>query len=398
MLPHSPRPTFSLVPRLRRPRRMMRETLLAAGVASAIALGLGGCNSTPPPTRSVESPDTEITAATADRLQVVTTFLPITQFAKAVAGDRANVVQLLPANVGPHDYQAKPDGIRAIAEANVLVQNGLELEFFLEDLIENADNADLAIIDSSEGIDARSSEEKDQSDEPAKEEDHDHEQAEGEEHAEGEDHEHEHAEGDSHHHGEFDPHIWLDPQRAIQQVENIRDGLIAADPEGEAEYTANAAAYIEQLEALDREIAEQLAPYAGQTFIAFHDFAFYFADRYNLNVEFLVDVPEENPSPEDVRRIIETAEAENAQALLTEPQVGEKAFAPLAEDLKVRTSVFDPLETGDTAASEPDYYFTIMRQNADRLEDALGESEQSRRVPWRVRPIAMEPQLVGVGF
>jgi zinc transport system substrate-binding protein len=74
-------------------------------------------------------------------------------------------------------------------------------------------------------------------------------------------------------HGEFDPHIWLDPKRAIEQVENIRDGLIAADPEGEAEYTANAEAFIAELEVLDADISEKLAPFAGQTFVVFHDFA-----------------------------------------------------------------------------------------------------------------------------
>jgi zinc transport system substrate-binding protein len=65
-------------------------------------------------------------------------------------------------------------------------------------------------------------------------------------------------------HGEFDPHVWLDPKRAVEQVENIRDGLIAADPEGEAEYTANAEAFIAELEVLDADISEKLAPFEGQ--------------------------------------------------------------------------------------------------------------------------------------
>jgi ABC-type Zn uptake system ZnuABC Zn-binding protein ZnuA len=77
---------------------------------------------------------------------VVTTFLPITQFTKAVAGDRAEVTQLLPTNVGPHDYQAKPEDAQRLAEADVLVQNGLEMEEFLEDLVENAGNPDLTIM------------------------------------------------------------------------------------------------------------------------------------------------------------------------------------------------------------------------------------------------------------
>ncbi len=70
---------------------------------------------------------------------------------------------------------------------------------------------------------------------------------------------HDHAEHD---HSEEDPHIWLDPKKAVQQVENIRDALIAADPEGNQIYTANAADYITKLQALDQEISKTLAPYA----------------------------------------------------------------------------------------------------------------------------------------
>jgi len=89
-------------------------------------------------------------------------------------------------------------------------------------------------------------------------------------------------------------------------VENIRDGLIANDSDGASAYIENVEAHIDQLTALDQEIASRLEPYAGRTFISFHNLAFYFADSYGLNVEHLVDIPEENPSPEDVRCIIES--------------------------------------------------------------------------------------------
>ena len=158
-------------------------------------------------------------------------------------------------------------------------------------------------------------------------------------------------------------------------MENIRDGLIAADPEGKEEYTANAAAFIEQLQALDAEITEKLKPYAGQTFISFHDFASYFAESYGLKAEFLVDIPEENPSPEDVRRIMETAETENLKALRTEPQTGQNAFDTLAKDLQIKVSVFDPIETGEINATEPKFYLIVMRQNADNLAEAMNNEQ-----------------------
>lgn len=344
----------------------------------AIALGLASCTAT-----STAVPQADI-AETEGDLRVVTTILPMTQFTRAVAGDRAEVIQLLPPNVGPHDYQAKPADVQAIANADVLVQNGLELEVFLEDLIENADNAALVIIDSSEDIDVIAFAEIEPDDGHGKEADdeHGHEEAHADEdghadhgeHAEHSEEEKSHGSEAHHDHGEFDPHVWLDPKRAIEQVENIRDGLIAADPEGEAEYTANAAAYIEQLQALDQDIAARLAPYAGQTFISFHDFAFYFADSYGLKAEFLVDIPEENPAPADVQRIIETTEATNLKALLTEPQVGEDALAALAKDLQVTITVFDPMETG--AAADPEDYITIMGENVESLEAAFGAEPQ----------------------
>ena len=163
-------------------RPIRRAAWVAVG---AIALGLGSCAA--PTTSEAESPGSEVTVAPEDALQVVTTFLPMTQFTNAVAGDRAEVVQLLPINISPHEYQATPGDIcRAIATADVLVKNGLEMEFFLDDMVENAGNAELAVVDSSAGVYVTL----DAGDHGhAKEEGHDH----GEE-AHAEEHDHDHGE------------------------------------------------------------------------------------------------------------------------------------------------------------------------------------------------------------
>lgn len=411
---------------------LQRISLVTVG---AIAFALGSCTA-PSATSEADSTDT---AASEDVLQVVTTFLPITQFTNAVAGDRAEVVQLLPTNTGVHDYQATPGDAQAIANADVLIQNGLEIEFFLDDMIDNAGNAELVIIDSSEGLDVlafadehddhghgEKEEHDDHGHAEEKEHDHEEEHAHGdehdheEEHAHGDEHDHEeehahgdehdHAEGEAHAegeehgddhdhhghaHGEYDPHVWLDPKLAIEQVENIRDGLIAADPEGEAEYTANAEAFIAELEALDAEITEKLAPFEGQTFVVFHDFAGYFAESYGLESETLVGIPEDSPSPEDVKRVMETVKAEGLKTVLTEPQVGGESFDAIASDLDISVSVFDPLETGDAEAVQPEYYLTIMRQNADNLAASFG-ADQAWLPIWVSQSAA--PQQVGLRF
>jgi len=396
-------------------RQVQQLSIMALGAI----ITLGGCTTAPTTTSSEAEPSE---AAVADPLQVVTTFLPITQFTKAVAGDRAEVVQLLPTNVGPHDFQAKPSDIQAVASADILVKNGLEMEFFLDDMIENAENSDLVTIDSSEEIAAFASGEEGHDDhggekghddhgEEAHADDHGHAHGEeghddhagekavhdehGEEghddHAEADHDDHgeeAHADDHGHAHGEFDPHVWLDPKRAIEQVENIRDGLIAADPEGETEYTANAAAFITELQTLDADITEMLSPFAGQTFVVFHDFAAYFASSYGLEAEVLVGLPEENPSPDDVKRVVDTVQAEGLKAIMTEPQAGESSFKAIAQDLSIGVSEFDPLEVGPPEAIQPDYYLTIMRQNAENLANGFGVSTQSWYPFWAPQPVA----------
>jgi zinc transport system substrate-binding protein len=358
---------------LQQPSGVVRR--LTVVVVSAIAVSLGSCATN---TTSTSSESPQPTTAAADELQVVTTFLPMTQFTKAVAGDRAEVTQLLPTNVGPHDFQAKPEDAQKLAKADVLVQNGLEMEEFLEDLVKNAGNANLKVIDSSKGVKTISNE-----------------AIEGHDHEQGADPKKEEA---GHEHGAFNPHVWLDPKRAIQQVERIRDGLIAADPARKEVYTANAAAYIQQLRDLDAETTKLLQPYTGKTFVAFHDFAPYFAQSYNLKANFLVDLPEENPSPDDIKRVTDEVKESNLKAILTEPQAGENAFASLAKDLNVKISTFDPIETGGSEALEPNYYITTMRQNVKGLVTAFGGSTQSVLPLWRSQPVAVVPQRVGIRF
>lgn len=282
-----------------------------------------------------------------DRPKVVTTFLPITLFTRAVAGDCAEVTALIPAASGPHDFQARPGDVAAIRNARVLVKNGLGMESFLDKLVQGAENPALKVIDSSRGIATLENTEK-----PAGENDH------------GHDH--------GHDHGPINPHIWLDPVRAAQQVDNIRDGLIAADPACADGYRRNAAAFRGELRQLNTEFEKQLAPFRGKTFVVVHDFAPYFAERYGLKAEYLVDVPEQNPSPADLARVADTVKRTQLRALLSEPQEGNRSFNALAGDLGIRISVFDPMETGTEEASrKPATYGEVMGRNVADLVSAF---------------------------
>lgn len=122
------------------------------------------------------------------------------------------------------------------------------------------------------------------------------------------------------------------------------------------------------MQALNHEIASQLKPYRGKTFVAFHDVAPYFAERYGLRAVFVVDVPEISPSPADLQRVIKEVRSSQLKALLSEPQQGQRSFNALARDLGVKISVFDPLETGTVQDSQdPQTYWRTMRRNVAEL-------------------------------
>ena len=323
--------------------------LLARAGAFSLALALAACGAA-----RQAPPD----AAADKAFKVVTTFLPITLFTRAVAGDCATVTALIPPSLGPHDFQAKPGDLTALRQAGVRVKNGLEMEGFLGKLVAAAENPQLVVIDSSRGVATLESAE--HGDGPGHDGDHDH----------GDDHGHDHG----HDHGAVNPHIWLDPLRAVQQVATIRDGLIQADPSCADGYRRNAAAFTAQLKQLNSEIASQLEPYRGKTFVAFHDFAPYFAQRYGLKADYLVDVPELNPAPADLQRVAAEVKSSQLKALLSEPQEGNRSFNTLAKDLGVKVVVFDPMETATEEASRnPATYVSVMRRNVADLRQAFGQ-------------------------
>lgn len=274
------------------------------------------------------------------KTKVVATILPIYLFTKAVAGEAADVSILIPPGTEVHEYQSKPDTVKAIATANVLVKNGLGLESFLDNTVKNAQNPQLTQIDASKNIKVLNEIS------PVVE-------------TAAKDHSHEHSQGN--------PHVWLDPVLAKQQVVNIRDGLIAADPANKATYQTNAAAYIKELDNLNNEFQQTLKKTPNCTFITFHDAFPYLAQRYNLKQVAVVEIPEDQLSPTDVQTIVKTVNKYQVKALFSEPGIDNKLLTSLSKDLNLTLSPLNSLENGET---NPQYYFQAMRNNLQKLEAA----------------------------
>jgi zinc transport system substrate-binding protein len=312
----------------------------------AVACGSGSQQAAAPPDQGAgQQPRT--------KLKVVTTVLPINLFTQAVAGDCATVIPLLPAGADTHAFQARPQDVATLGKAQVMVINGLGLEAFIEPLLKSADNPDLITIDSSQGITPLKLE-----DNPSADHGHDH----------GHSHSHGHSEAE----GAVDPHIWLDPQLAAQQVKTIRDGLIQADPGCADGYRERAQSYLSQLKQLDDGLANQLAPFRGRTVVSYHEALGYFVRRYDLKAEAVVTLPSDQPTPADVQRVSAALKQANVNGVLTEPGGGSSALQALANDLDLSLSVFDPMELVPADQQRiPSLYINVMQSNGAAVTSTL---------------------------
>ena len=305
-------------------------------IALVILSAIYGCNTT---NSSKIVNEEAIPAQKLPKTKVVTTFLPVYLLTKAVTGDVAEVDILVKPGTDVHEYQGTPANVKAIATANVVIKNGLGLEEFLSDTIKNAGNSQLVEIDVSKGI------------EPINKISPIDKTVGGED-----DHDHEHRFGN--------PHIWLDPVLAKQQIINIRDGLIMADPGNKANYQTNAASYIQKLDSLNNEFQQTLKKTPNCTFITFHDAFPYLAKRYNLKQVAVVEIPEKQLSPTDVQKVVNTVKKYKTKALFSEPGLDNKLLTSISQDLQLTVKTLDSLETGDT---NPEYYFKAMKTNLQSL-------------------------------
>lgn len=189
----------------------MTGFLKRAAALLCAAVLLAGCGAQPLP------PENE-------RIEVVATLFPQYDFARQIAGARADVTLLLPPGVESHAYEPTPADIIRINQADVFLYTGAYMEPWAQKLIEGLDG-DVQVVDVSAHV-------------PLEEESHDH---------EGHDHDG---------HGGFDPHIWTNPQNAKVMVDNIAAALSAADPAGSGLFMTNAADYKAQLDELDETIME----------------------------------------------------------------------------------------------------------------------------------------------
>jgi zinc/manganese transport system substrate-binding protein/manganese/iron transport system substrate-binding protein len=302
--------------------RPLSSLVVAAGLA------LAGCGAS---TGAADRP--------AQTVRVVATTTQVADFVRNVGGGRVSVTQLLAPEVNPHDYEASPADVRAIADADLVIKNGVGLETFLDRAISAAGFSG-TVVDTSAGVRIRAA-----------------------------------GKGPE----AWDPHIWHNPLNAKMMAKNIAAALAAEDPAGRGTFEAGYAAYAGRLDALDRDVQSQIEslPTGARTLVTNHEAFGYYAERYGLKLVDSVipsfDTPAEW-SGEDITDLVAEIRATGVKVIFVNSTVPPGTTRAIGRDAGV-TVIGDEdslyAETLARAGEHGESYLRMVEHNTTTIVHTL---------------------------
>ncbi|MBC2184348.1 zinc ABC transporter substrate-binding protein [Listeria sp. FSL L7-0233] len=300
----------------------------------AFVLVLAGCGA-----------GTDKVSGETDKLKVVTTFYPMYDFTKNVAGDNASIEMLIDAGTEPHDYEPSAKDIAKIEEADVFVYNSEDMETWVPSVLKSLDSKKLTVIDASKGIEL----------------------------VEGTEEEHDHDHEEEGHHHEHDPHVWLSPVLAQQEVANIQNGLAKADKINADTYKNNAKNYTDKLKALDNKFKTAFEGAKQRDFVTQHAAFQYLANEYDLHQVAIAGLsPDQEPSPARLAELQKYVKANNISTIYFEEVASPKVAETLAKETGANLEVLSPIEgITDKEQKKGMDYIAYMEQNLQALQKTI---------------------------
>lgn len=304
-------------PSVRLSRILVRPASLLAAV-----LVLAACS----------APAGSASASGGAALKVVTTTTVFADIVQNVGGDRVSASSIIPPGVGPEDYEPKPDDARRIADAQLIVSNGVGLDDFLDGLLASGNAGQTPQLVLGEGIPTITID------------------------------------------GEENPHFWLDPTLVKQYyLPAIAGKLKELDPAGAATYDANLASYGAALDDLDAELMAKVAeiPEANRKLVTFHDAFPYFARHFGFElVGVILENVGQEPTAAELAALVEKVKAAHVKAVFSEAQFSPELSNTLAQEAGI-TQVVTTLYNDALGPAPADTYLGLMRWNMDQIVMAL---------------------------
>lgn len=277
-----------------------------------------------------------VTSQAAEKINVVTTFYPMYEFSKAIVGDEGQVDLLIKAGNEPHDYEPSAKDMAKISDADIFVYNSNQLEKWAQKM-EQVDPSKTKVVEAAAGIKlakgAKNSEEA----------------------------------------GELDPHVWLDPVLAKQEVATIEKALAEKYPAKAAVFEQNQAKYDQKLDQLDHDYQTKLQGAKQRSIITQHAAFGYLAKRYGLKQEAIAGLsPDQEPSPSRLASLKKYVKNHKIKLIYFEENTTSKVAKTLAEETGVKTAVLDPIEgIPQKEIQHGATYLSIMKQNLTNLKKTI---------------------------
>src|SRR5215213_1588524 len=311
------------------------STCLLALLSVTAPLAIAGCGSA-----------TDDGPARAGSVEVVATTTQVGDFVRTVGGERVEVVQVLQPNSDPHEYEPRPDDVRALLHAPLVFESGDDLDAWMGKVLD-ASGADprvvvLAAANVTHVAGERSGSEA----------------------------------------SRYDAHWWHDPRNVEAAIPLIRDALSRANPAAASIYARNARTYLRQLRRLDAGIATCMrrVPATQRKLVTDHDAFGYFAKRYDIDVVGAV-IPSQStqaqPSAGETARLISLIKRENVRAVFPESSINPKLAETIARETGASA---DYTLYGDTLGpkeSNGDTYLKMEAANANAMVEGFTGDQKS---------------------
>ena len=230
------------------------------------------------------------------KFKVVTTFTIIQDMAQNIAGDAATVESITKPGAEIHDYEPTPKDIVKAQSADLVLWNGLNLERWFEKFFQNVKDKPAVVV--TEGIEPMSINEGPYTGNP-------------------------------------NPHAWMSPSNALIYIENIKNALVNYDPQNKETYEKNAALYAQKIKELDKPLREKLAQVPEtQRWLVTSEGAFSYLTRdYGFKEAYLWPInAEQQGTPQQVRKVIETVKANNIPVVFSESTISPKPAKQVAKE------------------------------------------------------------------
>ncbi|MBB4188203.1 zinc transport system substrate-binding protein [Sinorhizobium terangae] len=321
--------------------------------------------------------------AFADGPNVVASIKPVHSLVASIMEGVGEPSLIVEGGASPHTYNMKPSNAAALQEAKVVFWVGHGLEAFLDKPLEAlGSGAKVVELSEAPGLEKLKFREGGAFEAHAHDEEGHEGHGHGAEEAAHDGHEHEEhadeqepANDHEHHHdeGEFDMHVWLDPINAKAMAAEIEKALAETDPKNAAAYEANLEKLNQRLDALDKNLAETVAPVRDKPFVVFHDAYQYFEHRYKVRVAGSITVsPEVLPGAERLSEIRAKIKELGATCVFAESQFEPKLINVVIEGTPAKSGTLDP--EAATLDAGPDLYFQLMENIGTSLKSCLASA------------------------